>query len=174
MSKKLSSDVVINVVNNIESGRFFRICYESEVPLNAATKKQKNVHISKVVETTARTGVEYNNIERVIERKETKSDDAPVRAWTNNYEWVIPNKVKYNSNTKKNYLQIAPITKGGNTKVKYVISTDGNDIEVDPSNFESVAKDYVIPSYFNKRGDVPEVMTINCENIVRIDNVVAD
>lgn len=171
MYKKLPSETVIETITNMENGKLFRICYESDVSLNAATKKLGTIKIKKIVEATVRTGVEYNNIERIVEKKENRPADAPVRNYTNNYKWLVPNKVKYNSNTEKTYIQVAPLVSGGNKKVKYIMINGDSETFIEPKDFEETVKEYVLPSYFKKSGEAPEVMTLNCENIIRIGDL---
>ena len=71
----------------------------------------------KIVETTARFGVNYANISSVIEKKNLSSneDKDKVRIKRHsNTDWVIKNKILHNNNTNKDYLVFAPMKKGAN------------------------------------------------------------
>lgn len=141
---------------DIPAGRFFRMRYASDVPLSAAYKKQ-GYTMQKVVDTTTRTGVKYGNIAGVVLK-----DDASPKA--NNWESIVPNRIKHNTNTGKYYAMVAPINEGANTKVTYTL-TDPNGNSRPITRDE--AKQYTTPSYW-KDGNKPAVMTIALGNIQRI------
>lgn len=172
MYKKLESAEIFESINNIKGGRMFRICFESEVPMSAQSKKQfPGMAIKKVTETTVRTGVQYGNIKSVIDRRSNEEPKESTRTYTNNYEWVNQNRVKYNTNTGKNYIQVATIPSGANTKVQYVFEFEGNPVDVfnRDEKIEDMVASYAIPSYSKKKG-TPEIMTISFDNIIRIGN----
>lgn len=148
MAKKLCS---------IPGGRFFRLRYASNVPLAAAYKKA-GYTMQKVVDTTTRTGVQYGHIAGVV-----LNDDNSTKA--NNFEWVVHNRIKHNTNTGKNYAVVAPISDGNNTKVTYIL-TEPNGTSHSITRDE--AKQYTTPSYW-KDGNKPAVMTIDLNNIQRIN-----
>lgn len=148
MAKKLCS---------IPGGRFFRLRYASNVPLAAAYRNQ-GYTMQKVVDTTTRTGIQYDHIAGVV-----LNDDNSTKA--NNFEWVVHNRIKHNVNTGKNYAVVAPISEGNNTKVTYILTEpNGNSRPITRDE----AKQYTIASYW-RDGDKPAVMTIALENIQRIN-----
>lgn len=140
----------------IPAGRFFRMRYASNVPLAAAYKRQ-GWTMQKVVDTTTRTGVQYGNIAGVVLK-----DDCPAKA--NSYEWIVHNRIKHNTNTGKNYIVVAPISEGSNTKVTYILT---NPSGVSRPITRDEAKQYTTPSYW-KDGSKPAVMTIALSNILHI------
>ena len=83
----------------------------------------------------------------------------------NNWEWIIHNKIKYNTNTKKSYFVIAPIKKGSNTDRIYILS-DRNNVRVVA---EDEIKDYVNDSYWSDK-EKPAVQNITLENVLTIWN----
>lgn len=141
---------------NIPRGQFRRFRWRSDVDLTAAARKQ-HITIQKQTITTARTGVKYANIAGVVLKESN-----PNR--TNNFEWVAgaENYIKYNKRTGRYYAVIAPIAKGHNTKVEYIL-TDANG----KSRFITAeeAKQYTIASYWKKSGDKPAVITVALDNI---------
>ena len=156
----MTYEEIINAVSKIGNGQYVRICYQSELPLKASFKKQNpGSKIIKVTETTVRLGVDYDNIQSVIDRKSNESPDKEKKNYTNNFSWIIENVVKYNSNTDKNYLCVATVKNHSNShSVIY-----NNDKE---TSIEEV-KENIIPSYFNKGSD-REVYTIKFDNIIKI------
>lgn len=114
---------ILKAVDEINNGTFFRIKYNKKIGLAKKKCKSNGIDpdsllIKKVVETTVRTGVKYSNIKKVIEELKNR-DSSEQRNYTNNYISIKENKVKFNSNTGKYYLCVAPISKGANTKVFY-------------------------------------------------------
>jgi hypothetical protein len=141
---------------DIPAGRFFRLRYTSSVPL-AAQYKKLGYTMQKMVDTTTRTGVQYGNIAGVVLK-----DDCPTKA--NNFEWVVKNRIKHNTNTGKNYAVVAPISEGSNTKATYILTDPrGNSRPITREE----AKQYTTPSYW-KDGTKPPVVTIALENIQHI------
>ena len=144
-------DALTTICESIHPGSFFRVCYETEVPVKAAFKKQ-GYRIYKHTEVTSRTGVGYKNIEGVVLSEDNNH--------TNNYQWVKKNMISYNTSTGKYYFNIYP-TENGKRYVEYVIQYNGVG-DIAPLN-EIV--DMVIPSYFNKSGTSIKKQTINIDNI---------
>lgn len=140
----------------IPAGQFFRMRYASYVTLAAPYKKQ-GYTIQKVVDTTTRTGIQYGHIAGV-----TLKEGCPARA--NNFEWVVNNRIKHNTNTGKYYVVVAPISEGHNTKVTYILTdSKGNSRPITRDE----VKQYTTPSYW-KDGNKPAVMTIELNNILYI------
>lgn len=137
-------------------GQFARIRYMSSVPVNAAYKRQ-GYTLQKMTDTTTRTGVYYPNIAGVV------LSDGPAKA--NNFEWVVPNRIKRHKDTGKLYAVVAPISKGNNTKSTFIL-TDPTGATRSITREE--AEEYTIPSYWNKSGDGPKMMNIELGNIKHI------
>ena len=163
--KTLSSDEIISKVSAIKNGQMCRICYRSELPVKAEFK-HKGIKIIKVTEATVRFGVAYEHISTV---KERKSDEtySPITK-TNNYEWVIENKICRNSNTGKEYVRFATLNKGSHKKVLYIVVDSMNETYTAESLSEE-EKIYVQNSYWNRTSPT-EVQNISFENIIRIGN----
>lgn len=151
------------ILESIPAGRFFRMKYLSEMKVKAEFKK-KGITITKVTETTTRTGVAYKNIAAVIEYKSSHEPkrDKPV---ANNWEWVSPNRIKYNSNTKKTYAVIAPISRGNNTKSYYIVTDESGTRTV---SLDELDKSILQDSTWTQ-GSFPNVVrTIPFDNIIDI------
>lgn len=164
--KNLTREEILETTKAIKGGRIVRVTYKTELPIKAEFKKQ-GYKIIKVVETSVRFGVNYHNIANVIKRKMEKETTRKV---TNNYEWIIKDRIKHNTNTDKDYLVFATLPKGSNTKVKYILYGSimgtldlGDEI---PSNYKCI----VLDSYFN-RSNERDIQTVSFENVIRINNV---
>lgn len=156
----MKTENIVKQIEDIPRGRFFRMKYLTKLPVKAEYSKQ-GVVILKIVETTARTGVAYNKIKSVIEKMTGKTKEEK----ENNWEWIVHNKIKYNTNTKKSYFVIAPIKKGSNTDRIYILS-ERNNVRVVT---EDEIKDYVNDSYWSDK-EKPAVQNITLENVLTIWN----
>lgn len=156
----MKTESIVKQIEELPNGRFFRMKYLTKLPVKAEYSKQ-GVVILKIVETTARTGVAYNKIKSVIEKMTGKTKEEKESNW----EWIIPNKIKYNTNTKKSYFVIAPIKKGSNTDKIYILS-ERNNVRVVA---EDEIKNYVNDSYWVDK-EKPAVQNITLENVLTIWN----
>lgn len=156
----MKTENIVKQIEDIPKGRFFRMKYLTKLPVKAEYSKQ-GVVILKIVETTARTGVAYNKIKSVIEKMTGKTKEEK----ENNWEWIVHNKIKYNTNTKKSYFVIAPIKKGSNTDRIYILS-ERNNVRVVT---EDEIRDYVNDSYWIDK-EKPAVQNITLENVLTIWN----
>ena len=145
---------IYDAIASLPNGRFFKICYRTEMPLKAEYKNQ-GYKVYKYTYRVTRTGVRYNNLKEVKDYHKEFS-----RA--NNTKWLIKNKVKTNITTGKDYIVIATMIKNEHKEYSYVI--------VDDTGMEKrcsmAPKDMVIPSYFEKKNGA--VRNINLDNIVCI------
>ena len=156
----MKTETIIKKISEIPAGRFFRVRYTTKVKLKAEYEKQ-GYSILKIVDTTTRTGVKYQNIAGV-ELKDKFEDKQPK---TNNWEWVVQDRIKHNTNTGKDYLVLAPIKKGGNTIVSYVLTTPEGVSNTIPE--KDVKSTYSVPSYW-KTGDKPVIMNVTLENVLMV------
>ena len=166
--KVLSREQIIEATNDVRNGTIARVTYKTEVPLKAEFKKQ-GYKLTKITETSARFGVTYGRIASVIARNAERNLEEAVKR-TNNYEWVIHNKVQYNTKTDKEYLVLASFNKGHHTKSKYILEGTF----VDPIDLcESIDDHYthlVIDSYFKSNKSISEIKKIAFDNLIRINN----
>ena len=156
----MKTEAIIKRVSEIPAGRFFRVRYTTKVKLKAEYEKQ-GYSILKIVDTTTRTGVKYQNIAGV-ELKDKFEDKQPK---TNNWEWVVKDRIKHNTNTGKDYLVIAPISKGSNTVKSYVLTTPDGVSNTIPEC--DVKNTYTVPSYW-KDGEKPAVMNVTLEIVLTV------
>lgn len=146
---------IINAISKNHPGSFFRISYNTELPVKASYKKE-GIKIYKHTNKTVRTGCSYKNIK----------DIPTARGYGNpvNYEWVMKNSVSYNKNTHKFYLSVYPTERGCNVRSAYTIFRNGMpEVTFDVANI----KDYVIDSYWNK-GNPSKKQMISADNISKI------
>lgn len=156
----MKTEAIIKRVSEIPAGRFFRVRYTTKVKLKAEYEKQ-GYSILKIVDTTTRTGVKYQNIAGV-ELKDKFEDKQPK---TSNWEWVVKDRIKHNTKTGKDYLVIAPISKGSNTIKSYVLTTPEGVSNIIPEC--DVKNTYSVPSYW-KDGEKPAVMNITLDNVITV------
>lgn len=149
-------------VRELHGGSFTRVAYKSELPLKADYKKS-GCKIEKVTEKTCRLGVAYMNIGKVKE-----SNKESTREVTNNYEWVIPNRVAYNTKTGKKYLAITNYSKPY-VKVKYIITDEKLNVKT-VSKLDSKDIEMVIPSYFSSNKETPIVQKVLLENVLSVNH----
>lgn len=143
---------IIEAVSKNHPGSFFRISYNTELPVKASYKKE-GIKVYKNTNKTVRTGCSYKNIK----------DISTARGYGNpvNYEWIMRNSVSYNKNTNKFYLSIYPTCHGCNTRSSYMIIRNGvPEVTFDVSNI----KDYIIDSYWSK-GNPSKKQMISADNI---------
>ena len=150
-------------LESIPAGRFFRLRYTSEMKVKAEFKKQ-GISVMKVTETTMRTGVAYERIASVVEYKATHEPkrDKPV---ANNWEWIVPNRIKYNTNTKKTYAVLASVPHGSNSEVYYIVTDkDGDRIMTEDTLDKSLMQD----SVWSQSAYPNAIRTIAFDNILDI------
>ena len=165
----LNREQIIEATNGVRNGTIARVTYRTEVPLKAEFKKQ-GYRLTKITETSARFGVNYGRIASVIARNAERNLEEAVQR-TNNYEWVIKNKVQYNTKTDKEYLVLANFNKGHNTKSKYILEgTFVGTIDMGSSIDEHYTH-LVIDSYFKGGKPASEIKKIAFDNLIRINNV---
>lgn len=160
----MNKEIVINTVKSIRNGSMFKLVYQTEMPVKAAFKKA-GVKVVKVTSVVTRTGVNYEHISYVIKKKAT--GEIVDSTSTNNYSWLVANKVAYNSNTDCTYLRIAPV-KNGTSHSHYLVTKDGVTTKLDRLDDETL-------SMLNKLSNnyVAPVKLIKTENIISIGKVVA-
>jgi hypothetical protein len=174
----LSSEVIISEISKVRPGSLVRIGYTTSVPVKAEYKKV-GYKVTKVVLTTVRTGVKYDNIATVIARRAELMEEVqsePKKERANNYVPLIPNKVYHNSNTGKDYLYVASFNKGHNTFVQYVVEDPKTNKAVVMTKEEFMGSEYKtlpIDSYYKRADGSHEVFNISFENVYKIGNVEA-
>lgn len=165
--KFLSYNDIIREATNTPNGRFVRMGYSKELKLTKGWA-EKGIRVYKLTETTVRLGVAYNNIASVKARKAAEGDK-PKAERANNWEWVISNKVKFNSNTGKTYLQVATVAGGHNTHNQFLV--------YDPlmgwqlfEKMEWECSEYYLMTDVKSRtsSSHPEIYTVTFDNIYKL------
>lgn len=153
-----------DLLNSVKSGAFMRLQYTSEVPIKSAYKKE-GYEVRKITETTVRTGVSYKNLKAV------KDSPQVTTSRVNNYVWKLHNRIKYNTNTNKYYISVAPIKHGNNTSSRYFVSKNGTIIYQTADKNKLLAKfpDLFTLSATKINSDV-NIMTISLDNILKINH----
>lgn len=162
----MKRDFIIDSIKAIKPGCLFRITYKSEIPVKAEFKNN-GIRLIKITETTVRTGVAYRNLKSVMATEATSSTEHK----KSNFEWVVTNRVSYNSNTDKMYARIATIKNGNNAHHKYIVECNGICEEVDSLN--EAQRNFVVNSYWNKH-ETPSVQNVSLDNILSIGKTVFD
>lgn len=147
-------DQMLKEIEKIPAGQFFRVRYVAHPTIKAAYRKE-GISIIKIVDITSRTGVSYGS---VMDPANFKDNTEVVKE--NNWEWKIPNKVKFNTHTMRAHLVLAPISKGSHAKATYVLSSREGTMIID----EEQAREYIIDSYFKK--EPGKVITVGLDNIL--------
>lgn len=153
----MKTEAIIKRVSEIPAGRFFRVRYITKVKVKAEYEKQ-GITIFKIVDTTTRTGIKYKNIAGIA--LNNHADERATK--TTNWEWVVKDRIKRNNKTGKDYLVIAPIGKGSNTKTEYILTDNEGSYVVTKEEIMT----YVTPSYW--RSEKPSIMNVTLENILLV------
>lgn len=151
----LDKKTLMSIIEALRPGAFFRLRYMSDMPVKAEYKKQ-GIKVIKLVSITTRTGVHYNAIKGVTP---VFYDNVEIK--NSNWSWILYNKVKYNGNTEKFYLAIAP-TKNNKAKTQYLLNTKDGSKLVDKEEIQN----YIIDSYWRKEPNRPV-------NYIALDNILA-
>lgn len=161
----MTYEMIIQALENIHPGSFFRISYKTELPLKSAFSKQ-GYKIYRLCQSTVRTGINYGNIRFVIEERSRNSySSIPHKS---NIVPVVKNRVYKNSETNQMYLRVYPTKKGTNKVSQYVIvNPDG--MMSGMTNLDEKSKAMIRDSYFNSR--YSPVSMIKLENLYRVGNL---
>lgn len=171
----IEKDKLIKKVTDIGNGRIVRVGYRTELPVKAYFYK-KGLKIIKFTEKSARVGVNYHNIRSVVERLKNRQEKDTKRKSTNNYKWVVENKVKYNLVTTNYYLQVANLNEKSNEKSKFLTIWPEEGIYLFTETLEgSPYKNCIIDSYFTKNNGISgnEIQTIKFANIYKFNDLEA-
>lgn len=155
---------VTDLLGSVKSGTFMRLQYTSEMPVKSACKKE-GYEVKKITETTVRTGVSYKNLKAV------KDSPQVTTPRVNNYVWKLRNRIKYNTNTDKHYISVAPIKHGNNTASTYFVSKNGTIIYQTTDKTKLLA---MFPDLFTlsatKVNPSANILTISLDNILKINH----
>lgn len=151
----MDRDRLTKFITTIPGGRFFRLRYITHLPVKAKFEKE-GITVSKIVNVTTRTGVSYKAI---MHNQPQAQIDPP----TDNWDWEVKNRIKYNKNTKRRYLVIAPI-KGNKNSSIYILTLKNGSVNVVSKD---EIKDYIIDSYWRKETERP-INNILMDNILSI------
>lgn len=150
---------VEKIIKDKKSGRFFSICYEVEVPIQAQYKNE--FKLKKIEKQVVRTGIKYQNINVVkptlIERIFPK---------TNVRNWLIPNKVFENINTNEVYLRVGILSENSH-KVSTYILTDLKTGKAKTYERNDIIK-YMLKSYAKTEEEFRPIKEIKISNIISI------
>ena len=166
--KYLTSEQIMEAAQNVVNGRIVRIGYTSELPLKKDWQ-DKGYRIYKLTETSVRLGVKYDNITEVIEKRAAAGAYGR-SARANNYTWIIPNKVQFNSNTNRTYLRCTTLKQGSNSRTKFLVHNphDGWHLMTREELMKNTYSDMVKENYFTKTKEVPVVFTVPFEHIYKL------
>lgn len=144
-------------LNDYNKGSYIRIEYVTDLtPSMKASAKRVGDRVEKRVEKTVRLGCDYHKMKSTIYAK------ANGRGTREMYEEEVIEDLLYQN--KKNdtlYLRVGTVENDNNNTVWLL-----NGQQVD----KEVVKDYLVPSYFNKKGSM-EVQNIKLDNVRRLGRV---
>ena len=167
--KFLTYNQIMAAAANCRNGSYIRVGYSKELKM-LKDWQERGIRAYKLTETTVRLGVAYNKIAAVVARKAAEADKPKVER-ANNWSWVIPNKVKYNSNTGNTYLQVATVNGGHNTHNQFLVY----DPHIGWTLFEKpeweLSEYYMmtdVKSREPRKGAAPEIYTITFDNIYKL------
>ena len=160
------NEEIKNLIEAIPNGQMIRVMYESKLPVKAAFKKQ-GIEVTKVTETTFRTGVDYDNMASTKEFIESKENYE--KQQRDYYTWIIENKIRYHEGKDKYYLHVATVPEHSNTKTSYILTINGE------STFgveKNTIEEFIQNSYWNRCGNQgASVRDISFDNILMIGNI---
>ena len=167
--KYLTYNQIMAEANNCKNGCITRVGYSKELKMLKGWQ-ELGFRVYKLIETSVRLGVNYFNIASVVAKKTTEGDKPKVER-ANNFSWVIKNKVKYNSNTNKTYLQVATLNHGHNTHSQFLVYNPVEGWMVLEKEEWEMSEYYTMidaKSKSGSRGEKPEVYTITFNNIYKL------
>lgn len=165
--KYLSYNEIIREASACGNGRFIRVGYSKELKM-LKEWAEKGIRVYKLTETSVRLGVAYANISSVKARKEAEGDKPKVQR-ANNWSWVIENKVKFNSNTGKTYLQVATVNGGHNTRNQFLIYDPHIGWFVLEKEEWLTSEYYMMTDLKSRQSSAhPEIYTITFDNIYKL------
>ena len=167
LKSSMTFDDIINVVSTIKNGTMARLKYKTELPLKAEFAKL-GYKMYKIVETTARFGVNYAHISSVIEKKNSASAETSTAIKRHdNTNWVVKNKILYNKNTCKDYLVFAPMRKGANSKYNFIlVDSAGHQFSFNYWILPEDFKQMVQQNYWTSHRNFHDIKNISMENVV--------
>lgn len=155
----MNTNLMLNTLKSIQKGQWFTFVYVSDLPLTAAAKRQ-DYTVYKRSYMTARYGIRYTNIAKVKERFEMKAQmGEPVSekhelSWG---QWVPGHEGVLIEHKNNKYLRV--YTSPNKTKCEYFV----NGTPITKEGLMTLG--IVQKSYWNRKGDAPECLTIKVENI---------
>lgn len=156
----MTINAVLDAIKNVKSGTFIRMEYET-APSTTAAAKKSGVRVSKHTTKVARLGVNYNHIAQVIAKDIIhQASGVEKQERENPYVWDLKDIIARNINNGNLYLHITNVPENSHTISEWFV--DGRRVDVEE------AKQYIVPSYFNKSGELPIVQKININNIIKI------
>ena len=132
-----------------------------------ALDDERASEVIKLTSATVRCGVDYDHIQRVIDRKASQPEDIVTKARSTAYLWVMKDKLSFNTNTNKHYIRFATLPAGANKYATYIVIKDGQVTQTSEVVDESI-KEFVINSYWAR--SAPEVQNVCIDNVIKIND----
>ena len=167
--KYLTYNQIMAAAANCRNGSYIRVGYSKELKM-LKDWQEKGIRAYKLTETTVRLGVAYNKIASVIARKAAEAGKPKVER-ANNWSWIVPNKVKYNSNTGNTYLQVATVNGGHNTHSQFLVYDPHIGWVLFEKEEWETSEYYMmtdVKSREPRKGAAPEIYTITFDNIYKL------
>lgn len=156
----MTINAILDAIKDIKNGTFVRVEYET-IPSMTASAKKSGVCVSKHTTKVARLGVNYGHIAQVIAKDIIRqTSGVEKQEHENPYVWDLKDIIARNINNGNLYLHITNVPENSHTVSEWFV--DGKQVDVEE------VKQYVVPSYFNRSGELPVVQKININNIIKI------
>lgn len=152
----MNTNMILQTLKTINKGQWFKLSYVSDLPLTAQARRDGYV-VYKRCSMTARYGIQYRNIAKVQERFEDKADVKHELSWG---QWVPGHEGTLIEHKGAKYLRV--YTSPNKSKNEYFVN--GTAITKEGLMVLGIIQ----KSYWNRKGTVPDCMTIKVENIETI------
>lgn len=156
----MKTSKALEILSSIKNGTFGVVEYQTELPVNKEAKKA-GVKIYCRTKKMVRFGAAYENLVKEVVTSEVKPR-------TNNYSWILKNKVAHNSNTEKDYIRVSNINRKTISKDYCMVTSDLVAHSKNLDNWKGLFQ----PSFFNVYDyRKPVVQNISIENIISINGL---
>lgn len=156
----MNTNLIIANLKKIRKGQWFYCAFTSDLPLTAAAKREGYVAYKRTA-CTVRYGINYTNINTVKERfqlkanmGETVSHALPWGQWKPGYEGIL---IEHKNN---DYLRV--YTSPNPFKSQYFV----NGVPITKEGLMTLG--IIQKSYWNKKDEKPEALTLKTANIEAI------
>lgn len=154
----MNTNKAIEILKKVKNGTFGVVEYETEVPVNKAGKAA-GMQIFCRTKKLVRFGAAYKNL--------VKDSTDVVRPRTNNYQWLLDNKVSHNSNTEKDYLRVSTVDRKTLKRIYRCVTPLGTKLVEDLGDYVEFLRPSTMVPLYNR----PLVQNITMSNVISINGM---